>query len=105
MILLSTAPADHLDKPLGHSHTTAGKIHTPTITIKHAESYSIVPHSMPSHSAAGDTVVLPTSKTVMHHTEKSIGPTSHITERSQVADNDNQSNAGVNITKDTISES
>ena len=105
MILSSTTPADHLDNPLGHSQTIAGKIHTPTITTKLAESYSIVPHSMSSHPAAGDTVVLPTSTTVIHHTEKSIGPTSHITERSQVTDNDNQPNAGVNFTNDTISES
>ena len=60
---------------------------------------------MPSHPAAGDTVVLTTSTTVIRHNEKSIGPTSHITERSQVTDNDNQPNAGVNITKDIISES
>ena len=91
------------------------------MTTKQTESYLTVPHSLSSHLAAGDIVppIVPTSTTILHHSEKSTGLTSHAfpvtasisgltqidtTERPQVTDNGQQTNASNNVTKDTISE-
>ena len=119
MILSSTTPAYQPYNPVGPSHTVTGKSYTPITTTKQAEKHSTVSHSISSHTAAGDTAVLPTSgATVLQHSEKSIGPTSHVLpvttsassltqpdfkESSQVTDN-GYHNTSQNITKDAISE-
>ena len=120
VILSSTTSASQLNSPVGPSHTIAGKSITPMKTnTKQAESYLTVSHSISSHTATGDTAVLPTSGAiVLQHSEKFVGPTSHVLpvttsassltqpdfkERSQVTD-DGHRNTGKNITKDAISE-
>ena len=80
------------------------------MTTKQAELHST------SHLAAGDIIppALPTSTTIVQHSEKSAGLTSYVfpvttnissltqpDEISQVSDDGLQPNAGVNITKDT----
>ena len=66
--------------PVGCSRTIAGKSHTSmAMTTKQTESYLTVPHSLSSYPAAGDIIppIVPTSTTILHHSEKSTGLTSN----------------------------